>query len=98
MLWYSIQRCKDLVPSTTDGHLNIDNNSVENSMRQVALGRKHELFAGRHEAAKRYALMGKYELHVINSFIYLKDVLRCIGSHPINQIEILMPQNWKAGG
>ena len=42
-----------------------------------------------------------YELiqnHEINPFIYLKDVLQRIGSHPINQIELLLPQNWKAGG
>jgi len=30
----------------------------------------------------------------INPFIYLKDVLPCIASHPINQIELLLPQNW----
>jgi hypothetical protein len=30
----------------------------------------------------------------INPFIYLKDVLPRIASHPINQIELLLPQNW----
>jgi len=34
----------------------------------------------------------------INPFNYLKDVLQRIGKHPINQIELLLPQNWKASG
>jgi hypothetical protein len=33
----------------------------------------------------------------INPFIFLKDVLPRNGSHPINQIELLLPQNWMAG-
>lgn len=101
-LGYSLQRWKELVTYTTDGNLNIDNNPVENSIRPVALGRKNYLFAGSHEAAKRsamlYSLMGTCKMHGINPFIYLKDVLQRIGSHPINQIELLLPQNWKAGG
>jgi hypothetical protein len=101
-LGYSLQRWKELVTYTSDGNLNIDNNPVENSIRPVALGRKNYLFAGSHEAAKRsamlYSLMGTCKMHGINPFIYLKDVLKRIGSHPINQIEMLLPQNWKAGG
>jgi hypothetical protein len=37
-LGYSLQRWKELVTYATDGHLNIDNNPVENSIRCVALG------------------------------------------------------------
>jgi len=37
-LGFSLQSWKELVTYTTDGHLNIDNNPVENSIRCVALG------------------------------------------------------------
>jgi hypothetical protein len=95
-LGYSLQHWKELVTYTTDGHLNIDNNPVENSIRPVALGRKNYLFAGSHEDAKRsamlYSLMGTCKMNGINPFDYLKDVLQRIGKHPINQIELLLPK------
>jgi transposase len=98
-LGYSISRWPELTLYTTDGKLNIDNNPVENSIRPVAIGRKNYLFAGSHEAAKRsailYSLMGTCKLHGINPFIWLRDVLQRIATHPINKIEELLPHNWK---
>ena len=40
-----------------NGHLQIDNNLVENAIRPVALGRKNYLFAGSHDDAKRAAMI-----------------------------------------
>ncbi len=98
-LGYSISRWRELMLYATDGKLNIDNNPVENSIRPVALGRKNYLFAGSHKAAKRsamlYSLMGTCKLHGINPFIWLRDVLQRIATHPINKIEELLPHNWK---
>ena len=98
-LGYSIARWRELMLYATDGKLNIDNNPVENSIRPVAIGRKNYLFAGSHEAAKRsamlYSLMGTCKLHSINPFIWLRDVLQRIATHPINKIEELLPHNWK---
>lgn len=98
-LAYSIQRWDELTVYTTDGKLNIDNNPVENSIRPVAIGRKNYMFAGSHEAAQRsamlYSLFGTCKLHGINPFVWLRDVLQRIASHPINRIEELLPQNWK---
>ena len=98
-LGYSISRWPELMLYATDGKLNIDNNPVENSIRPVAIGRKNYLFAGSHEAAKRsailYSLMGTCKLHGINPFIWLRDVLQRIATHPINKIEELLPHNWK---
>ncbi|HEY8735254.1 MAG TPA: transposase domain-containing protein [Puia sp.] len=39
--------------------------------------------------------MGTCKLHGINPFIWLRDVLQRIASHPINKIEDLLPHNWK---
>jgi transposase len=98
-LGYSIQRWPELMLYVTDGKLNIDNNPVENSIRPVALGRKNYLFAGSHEAAKRsamlYSLMGTCKLHGVNPFIWLRNVLQRISSHPINKIAELLPHNWE---
>jgi transposase len=98
-LGYSIQRWPELMLYATDGKLKIDNNPVENSIRPVAIGRKNYLFAGSHEAAKRsailYSLMGTCKLHGINPFIWLRDILQRIATHPINKIEDLLPQNWQ---
>jgi transposase len=96
-LGYSIARWPELMLYATNGKLNIDNNPVENSIRPVAIGRKNYLFAGSHEAAKRsamlYSLMGTCKLHGINPFIWLRDVLQRIATHPINKIEELLPHN-----
>lgn len=98
-LGYSIERWNELMIYTTDGRLNIDNNPVENSIRPVAIGRKNYLFAGSHEAAQRsamlYSLLGTCKLHGINPFIWLRDVLQRIPTHPINKIEELLPHIWK---
>jgi transposase len=53
--------------------------------------------ARRHPEGLR-PLVGTCKMHGINPFIYLKNAFQRIGSHPINQIEMLLPQNWKAGG
>ena len=98
-LAYSIERWDQLMIYAADGKLNIDNNPVENCIRPVAIGRKNYLFAGSHQAAQRsamlYSLLGTCKLHGINPFIWLKDVLQRIGTHPINRIEDLLPHTWK---
>lgn len=98
-LGYSIERWSELSIYATDGRLNIDNNPVENSIRPVAIGRKNYLFAGSHEAAQRsamlYSLLGTCKLSGINPFIWLRETLRRIATHPINKIEELLPQNFK---
>jgi len=64
---------------TSDGHLEIDNNLVENAIRPVVVGRKNYLFAGSHEGAKRtamiYTLVATAKLHLVEPFEYLKDRL-----------------------
>lgn len=97
-LGYCIERWDELSIYATDGKLNIDNNPVENSIRPVAIGRKNYLFAGSHDAAQRsamlYSLLGTCKLNGINPFIWLRETLRNIASHPINKIEELLPHNF----
>jgi hypothetical protein len=92
---YCLERWDKLTIYTTDGRLNIDNNPVENSIRPVAIGRKNNLFAGSHEAAKHsamlYSLLGTCKLHGINPFEWLRDSLHKNNNHPINRIHELLP-------
>jgi transposase len=84
---------------TADGRLEIDNNLVENAIRPVALGRKNYLFAGSHDAARRgaiiYSLVVTAQLHDVEPFRYLKDVIARISDYPHKQLADLLPQNWK---
>jgi len=59
--WPSLTRYVD------DGQLEIDNNAAERTLRVVALGRKHFLFAGSNEGGRRaaaiYSLLGAAKLN-----------------------------------
>lgn len=82
-----------------DGRLEIDNNLVENQIRPVALGRKNFLFAGSHQGAIRaaviYSLIGSCQQHDINPEKWLTDVLAKLPDRKANNIDDLLPQNWK---
>ncbi len=92
---YSLQRWDKLSLYTTDARLRIDNNLVENAIRPVAIGRKNYLFAGSHNGARRaamlYSFLGTCKMNHINPFDWLKDVLIKIPQHPVNKIELLIP-------
>jgi len=96
---YSLSRWKKLSLYATTDFLNIDNNPVENSIRPVAVGRKNYLFAGSHAAAQRsaifYSLLATCKNHGVHPTAWIEDVLTRIAGHPINQIQELLPQNWK---
>lgn len=96
---YFLPRWEKLCIYTKDARLNIDNNLVENAIRPVAVGRKNYLFAGSHEAAQRaamiYSLLATCKLHHINPYYWLRDVLENMHRFTANNIESLLPQNWK---
>ena len=64
----------------TDGRIPIDNNSVEQLMKQVALGRKAWLFvsnvASGERSAKMMSLVSSARRHDLDSRAYIEDVLR----------------------
>jgi len=82
-----------------NGHIEIDNNLVENIIRPAAIGRKNYLFAGSHDSAQRtamfYTFFAACKHHGIDPEIWLNDVLNRIHDHKISQLHELMPQNWK---
>lgn len=81
----------------SDGHVEIDNNAAERSLRTVALGRKSYLFAGSdvggERAAAMYSLIGSCKLNKLDPERYLRYVFERIADHPINRIDDLLPWN-----
>jgi transposase len=96
---YFLSRWEKWCVYTRDGRLNIDNNPIENAIRPVALGRKNYLFSGSHEASERaamiYSLLATCKLYDINPYHWLQNVLETLHQFKANDIESLLPQNWK---
>jgi transposase len=81
-----------------DGRIPIDNNSVEQLMKQVAMGRKAWLFvcsvAGGEQSAKMMTLVSSARRHDLDVGVYVKDVLDQLlaGSTDYHS---LLPDVWK---
>jgi len=64
---YALSRWDALTRFVDDGHIEIDNNAAERSLRGVALGRKNYLFAGSDAGGERaaaiYSLIGSAKLN-----------------------------------
>jgi transposase len=97
---YALPRWHKLSLYTTNGHLHIDNNLIENAIRPVAIGRKNYLFAGSHEGARRaamlYSFIGTCKMHKVNPFEWFRATLSTIPAHPANRLSELLPHNWRA--
>lgn len=92
---YAMRLWDDLMAYLHDGHLEIDNNLMENAIRPVALGRKNWLFAGSHDAAQNIAmyrsLFGTCQLNGINPQHWLRYVLTHINSTAPAKYHTLLP-------
>jgi hypothetical protein len=96
---YFLNEYEALTGYLRDGRFEIDNNLVENAIRPTAVGRKRWLFIGHPDAGWRsaviYSILGSCRRRGINPQDYLTDVLRRLPSQKINQIDSLLPANWK---
>lgn len=78
------------------GHVEIDNNLIENAIRRVALGKKNWLFAdtdsGAQASATIYTILQTAKANGLNVNQYLTDVLHGIGSCKVaKDYEELLP-------
>jgi transposase len=100
-LRYGLNHWDGLARFLDDGRIEIDSNTVERSMRPIALNRKNALFAGSDEGAQNWAMLASLietcKLHGVNPEAYLTDVLtRLVDGWPNNRISELMPWSWVA--
>ena len=82
-----------------NGRLEADNNTAENAIRPLALGRKNWLFAGSERGGRATALylglIQSCKVCDVNPWAYFDDVLRRIMSHPVRQLRQLLPDQWR---
>jgi transposase len=96
---YALKQWEALTRYVTDGRLAIDNNTAENALRCVAVGRGNWIFcgspAGGRRAAILYSLVVSCKLQGIDPFAYIRDVLTRIRTTPTSRIDELTPRGWK---
>jgi transposase len=92
---YTLKRWPALIRYAKTGHLPIDNNPVENSVRPIALGKKNWLFTGSERAGQRaaaiQALLGTAKLNGLNPAEWIKDTLGKLPAWPNSRIDELLP-------
>src|SRR5438067_4722718 len=93
---YTLSRWEGLTRFIDDGRLELDNNTVERSIRPIALNRKNALFAGSDGGAEHWAtiasLIETCKLNDVDPLCYLTDVLtRIVNGHPNSNIDQLLP-------
>ena len=101
---YALKHWPDTEAMLEDGRIELDNNSIENQVRPLALGRydrmgkgphSRVLFCGSHRSAENaavlYSLLATCKQRGVNPREWLQKTLDRILSHPINRIEELLP-------
>jgi transposase len=82
-----------------DGRLRLDNNTSELELRRQAVGRKNWLFVGSEDGGEWNAiavsLIASCELHGIEPWGYLRDVLILLPDWPRDRVLALSPKYWK---
>jgi transposase len=96
---YALGLWEGLVRFLDDGRIEIDSNTVERSMRPVALNRKNALFAGSDEGGANWALLASLietcKLNGVNPQAWLTDVLtKLVNNWPNSRLDELMPWAW----
>ncbi len=83
----------------TDGRVEIDNNTVERTIRPIALNRKNALFAGHDAGAENWAVIASLietcKINAIAPHVWLANTLTSIvNGHKQSQIDDLLPWNY----
>ncbi len=93
---YGLNHWAGLCRFLDDGRIEIDSNTVERSMRGIALSRKNALFAGSDEGAANWAaiasLIETAKLNGVNPHAWLADTLtKLVNRWPQSRIDELLP-------
>jgi transposase len=85
----------------TDGRVEIDSNTVERTIRPIALNRKNALFAGHDGGAENWAVIASLietcKMNGVDPHAWLAGTLTAIvKGHKQGQIDELLPWNYVA--
>ena len=88
--WEGLNRFLD------DGRIEIDNNTVERSIRPLALTRKNSLFAGSEGGAEHWAVLAYLvetcKINAVEPQTYFADVItKLINGHLQSRLDELLP-------
>jgi transposase len=82
-----------------DGRLRLDNNGAERELRREAVGRNNWVFVGSDDGAEWNAdvtsLIASSQLHDIEPWAYVRDVLILVPDWPRDRLLQLSPKYWK---
>jgi len=92
---YGLSRWEGLGRFLDDGRIEIDTNTVERSIRPIALNRKNALFAGSDEGGANWAIIASLietaKLNGVNPHAWLADTLtKLVNRWPASRIDELM--------
>lgn len=97
---YGLNHWDGLLRYLDDGRIEIDSNTVERSIRGIALGRKNSLFAGHDLGAEGWAmhasLLETCKLNSVDPLAWMTDTLtKLVNLWPASRIGELMPWAFK---
>ncbi len=83
----------------SDGRIEMDNNTVERTIRPIAISRKNALFAGHDAGAQNWAVLASLietcKLNSVEPHAYLTKTLSAIvNGHKQSKINDLLPWNY----
>ena len=98
---YALTRWEGLTRFLDDGRIELDSNTVERSIRPIALNRKNALFAGSDDGGEHWAVIASLietaKLNGINPQAWLTDTLsKLAAGHRNDRLGELMPWNYSA--
>jgi len=92
---YALSRWQGLTRFIDDGRIELDNNTIERSIRSIKLSSKNALFAGSDGGAEPWAVVASLiecKINDIDPLAYLTDVLtRTVSGRPNRDIDQLLP-------
>ena len=98
---YATSRWAGLTLYVDDGRVEMDSNTVERSIRPLALTRKNTLFAGSDRGGQTWAVIASLvetcKLNAVDPQGYFADVItRIVGGHPQSRLDELLPWAYPA--
>jgi transposase len=99
-LGYVVRQRRALLRFLDDGRIRLDTNPAELELRREVVGRKNWIFLGSDDGAKwntiTVSLIASCQMHDIEPWAYLRDVLTLLPSWPQQRVLELAPKSWRA--